>query len=146
MLRFFRPSVDAVKPLLTTAGLPTEDLPEGLEHFLACGDSINPDGVVGLEIFGPVALLRSLVVAEAVRGRGLGKDLVGAAEDLATQHGVGRIFLLTDTAEGFFAALGYTSADRQSAPEPIRLSRQFAELCPASAAFMAKVLQQPAAR
>ena len=140
-MSFFQPSAEAVKALLTTTGLPTDDLPVGLDHFLACGDPTNPDGIVGLEIFGRDALLRSLVVRETARGRGLGKDLVAAAEAVAADHGVGRVFLLTDTAEGFFATLGYRHTDRQTAPAAVKASRQFTELCPASAAFMMKQTQ-----
>jgi amino-acid N-acetyltransferase len=47
---------------------------------------------------------------------------------------------LTDTAEVFFSRLGYTTADRQRAPECIRSTREFAEICPMSAAFMVKQL------
>lgn len=140
-MRFFRPSVDAAKALLTTAGLPTDDLPERLDHFLACGDPSDPDGIVGLEIFGENALLRSLVVNGKKRGSGLGRALVAAIETRAADRNVRRIFLLTDTAEDFFTALGYEHADRQTAPEPVRDSRQFSELCPSSAAFMEKDLE-----
>lgn len=140
-MNLFRPPPEAVKTLLSTAGLPTDDLPDGLDHFLACGDPADPDGIVGLEIFGPDALLRSLVVGETVRGRGTGKRLIAAAEAFAADHRVSRVFLLTDTAETFFAGLGYTLADRESAPPLVRASRQFSELCPASAAFMMKELR-----
>ena len=137
----FRPSPEAVTRLLTEAGLPTDDLPDGLEHFLACGDPDSPDGVVGLEIFGRDALLRSLVVREDARGSGIGLNLVAAAESRAADHRVSRVYLLTETAEAFFAALGYTMADRPTAPAAVRASRQFSELCPASAAFMIKMLR-----
>lgn len=139
-MNLFRPSARAVSKLLKTARLPIEDLPEGLEHFLAVGDTANPDGVVGLQIFGDVALLRSLVVAASARGCGLGKYLVAAAEDRARAHGVRRVFLLTDTAEEFFAALGYDTIERSLAPGAIRRTAQFSDLCPACAAFMVKQL------
>lgn len=144
-MRFFRPSFDAVIELLTAAGLPTDDLREPLEHFLVCGHPALPDGVVGIEIFGREALLRSLVVAETARRRGIGRQLVSAAEDLAIQQSASRVFLLTETAERFFAGLGYVHTDRQKAPAPIRNSRQFSDLCPASAAFMVKDLEQTVA-
>jgi amino-acid N-acetyltransferase len=139
-VNFFRPTARAVGRLLTTVDLPTEDLPGGLEHFLGIGDPENPDGVVGLEIFGDVALLRSLVVARRARGRGLGKRLVAAAEERARQQAVHKVFLLTDTADAFFAALGYEPCDRELAPAPVRGTRQFSALCPASATLMVKEL------
>ena len=139
-MSFFRPRFEAAEALLATAGLPVDDLPEQLEHFLACGRAAEPDGIIGLEIFGEDALLRSLVVSERMRERGLGKKLVAAAEAHAKTNGVRTVFLLTDTAEEFFSALGYTSADRALAPPPVSASRQFSELCPATAAFMVKNL------
>lgn len=134
------PSPDAARALLTRAGLAVDDLPEPLEHFMGCGDHAAPDGVVGLELFPGVALLRSLAVAPARRGLGLGKVLVRAAEDHARSAGALEVYLLTETAAEFFASLGYRVADRSSAPQAIRGTRQFSDLCPASAIFMTKVL------
>ena len=133
------PSRRAVEKLLAAASLPTGDL-EGLDFadFLAAGSSETPSGVVGLEIGSGVALLRSLVVDPAARGTGLGQGLVAAAEEHARGRGVRTIYLLTTTAEGFFARLGYRGASRENAPEAIRQTREFAALCPASAAFMSK--------
>ena len=135
------PSLAAVAPLLRDAGLATADLPQDLEHFFACGAPGSPEGVVGLELYGGDAILRSLAVSPAIRGRGCGKALVGAAERHARAHRVLTVYLLTETAQGFFEGLGYRLADRSVAPEPIRRSRQFAEICRASAALMAKTLE-----
>ena len=133
------PSRQAVDRLLAAASLPTEDLDAvDFADFLAAGSRETPAGVVGLEIGGGVALLRSLVVDPAARGTGLGQRLVAAAEEHARRRGVRTIFLLTTTAEGFFARLGYRGASREGAPEAIRRSREFSALCPASAAFMSK--------
>ena len=136
-------SLASIRPLLAEAGLPTADLSEELEHFFACGVPGNPAGVVGLELYGSHAILRSLAVSPGVRRRGCGKELVAAAERYARAHEVGTMFLLTETARGFFEALGYRLTDRNKAPEAIRESREFAELCPASAAFMSKTLTKP---
>ena len=45
------------------------------------------------------------------------------------------------TAESFFARHGYASADRDDAPPAIRATREFSGICPASSAFMRKLLQ-----
>lgn len=135
-----RPSAAAVRSLLGAAGLPAGDLSDDLQHFLACGSRESPDGVIGLELYGRDALLRSLVVSPAMRGRGCGKALVDAVETHARDAAVERIFLLTETAEPFFASLGYSVASRDSAPDAIRGSSEFSSLCPASATFMRKVL------
>jgi amino-acid N-acetyltransferase len=127
--------------LLDAAGLPKDDLTEAhLEHFFAAGPPAAPVGLVGVEVCGAEALLRSLVVALECRNQGLGADLVAHAERHARELGVQRMFLLTTTAPVFFAGLGYSMVDRQSAPASIRATREFADICPASSSFMMKAL------
>lgn len=131
----------ALERLLRSVDLPVDDL-DGLDpaHCLRCGDFEDPQGVVGLELYRPHGLLRSLAVQPSARGRGCGLALVRAAELHAAEHGVRTLHLLTETAEDFFAALGYRVAERKIAPEAIRETRQFSGLCPDSAAFMSKSL------
>jgi amino-acid N-acetyltransferase len=138
-----RPPRAAAVALLEAAALPTEDLADDkLEHFFLAGDSTAPVGLVGLELFGQLALLRSLVVIPGSRTTGIGTKLVAHAESYAASRGVSSIYLLTTTAEGFFAARGYSRVDRDTAPAPIRSTREFAELCPSTSAFMVKQLEK----
>lgn len=95
-------------------------------------------GVIGLEIYSAIGLLRSLAVAPSYRGRCLGRELVTYAESLSIDQGVGELYLLTSTAEKFFTRLGYRQASRSNAPAVIKRTSQFAGLCPASSAFMSK--------
>jgi amino-acid N-acetyltransferase len=138
-----RPPLAAAVALLRAADLPTEDLTNShLEHFFVAGPPESALGLVGLELFGRYALLRSLVVNPQARTAGIGSRLVGHAEAYAHSGGVESIYLLTTTAEGFFAARGYARAERRTAPESIRGTREFASLCPASSAFMVKHLRE----
>ena len=136
-----RPSLGAAVQLLAAAQLPTEDLTAAhCEHFFFAGSPTEPTGLVGLELFGNVALLRSLVVAPDRRGTGEGAALLRHAEDHARAQGVGTLYLLTTTAESFFAKHGYQRAPRDSAPAAIRATREFSGICPASSAFMMRQL------
>ena len=136
-----RPLLSSAKALLESADLPTADLTERhCEHFFYLGSDESPSGLVGLEIYGEVALLRSLVVAPGVRRAGAGSALVSHAEQTARSAGVRVIYLLTTTAEEFFAKRGYRRAIRDAAPPAIRATREFAGICPASSAFMARTL------
>jgi len=136
-----RPPFARCRELLAECGLPADDLTAAhLEHFLGCGASACPDGIVGLEIHGSDALLRSLAVTAAVRGRGCGEALVAEAEALARAEGVRHLYLLTTTAESFFAKRGYARVARASVSCAIRQTTEFASLCPNSASVMCKVL------
>lgn len=136
-----RPALAAAIHLLAAAKLPTEDLTDAhCEHFFYTGPEASPTGLVGLEMFGDVALLRSLVVTEPRRGTGAGSQLVAEAEAHARAQGVRAVYLLTTTAEEFFDKRGYGLALRDAAPAAIRATREFSGICPASSAFMVKQL------
>jgi len=138
-----RPPLAAAVALLQAAELPIEDLTDShLEHFFMAGDPESPVGVVGLELFGRHALLRSLVVDPQIRATGIGSRLVEHVEAHARAHGAEAVYLLTTTAEGFFGKRGYARTERSSAPESIRGTREFASLCPASSALMIKHLSE----
>jgi len=136
-----RPPRSTAVALLQAQGLPVSDITdEHLEHFFFIGSAGSPTGLVGLEIHGTDALLRSLVVGDNARRKGLGSELVQHAEQYAASKSVRSIYLLTTTAEAFFKRLGYERIDRSQAPPSIERTREFASLCPASSAFMVKCL------
>jgi len=113
--------------LLGSAGLPTEDLSEPqLKHFFFVGNAVAPTALVGAEIFGEHALLRSLAVSANQREQGLGSLLVAHLEQARSRMRSAANFLLTTTARDFFARRGYESVARESAPPSIRTTREFA--------------------
>ncbi|MEO0997725.1 MAG: arsenic resistance N-acetyltransferase ArsN2 [Pseudomonadota bacterium] len=131
--------------LLRTAGLNTDDLDRSaLPWFRGCYRGGDLAAAGGLEVLGDTALLRSLAVRADGRGRGLGRALLGELEVLARSRGIRDLYLLTETAAEFFARHGYAAASRDTAPARIRATRQFAELCPDSAVFMHKPLDERA--
>ncbi len=136
-----RPPRSTAVALLQAQGLPVSDITdEHLEHFFFVGSDGSPSGLVGLEIYGSDALLRSLVVGENARGQGVGSTLTDHAEQYAASKGVRSIYLLTTTAEAFFNRLGYERIERSQAPPSIQRTLEFANLCPASSALMVKSL------
>jgi amino-acid N-acetyltransferase len=138
---FRSPSQAAVLRLLAEAKLPAADLAAGhFEHFFGCGSETAPKGVVGLELYGSTALLRSLAVEQATRGCGCGTALVAQAEAYARKGGARRIYLLTTGAAEFFTRLGYKGIARDEAPDCIQATQEFSALCPASALLMIKEL------
>jgi len=136
-----RPPQSSVVALLEAEGLPASDLTEAhLQHFFFTGTDGAPSALVGLEIYGRDAPLRSLVVSAVARTQGLGSALVLHAEQYAAAHRVRAVYLLTTTAESYFARRGYRRIDRCEAPQAIKSTGEFASLCPASSAFMIKRL------
>jgi len=131
-----------IRQLLSACGLPISDLSLSKSVlFLGSCSETRLVGVIGLEVFDSVALLRSLAVAPSHRHHGLGRSLVAFAEAHAACLGIESFFLLTTTAEAFFTKLGYSPASREDAPSPIQATAQFSGLCPASSAFMYKRLR-----
>lgn len=127
--------------LLQEAEMPHEDLAGRPVQFLIARDERGRlAGAVGAEIHGADALLRSLVVAPEHRGAGLGGRLVDALDAMAAQAGVATWWLLTMTAEPFFAARGFTRVPRESAPRAIRETSLFATHCPGRAVCMTRAV------
>lgn len=127
-----------MRAALAEAGLcPLSQDTEALAARVAGG---GPVGAVALERYGADALLRSLVVAPGARGRGLGTALVYALERTAGAAGIATLYLLTETAEAFFAARGYEAIERADVPAAVAASEQFRLHCPASAVCMRRRL------
>ena len=130
----------AIAALLREAELPHEDFAGHLAHFLVARREGAVVGAVGYELHGRSALLRSLVVAPALRGNGLGDQLVRRLAAVARRKGVGRFYLLTTTAEAFFAGRGFQRVARQAVPTAIAATREFSSLCPVSAVCMTRAV------
>jgi amino-acid N-acetyltransferase len=137
-------SPDDVNPVLDLLGrtrLPTEGVREVVGTLCVARRDGQVVGCAALEVYGASALVRSVAVEPSCHGQGLGRRLVAAVEGLASRHGVGELFLLTETAATFFAALGYSYVDRGGVPADVRASAEFAWVCPASASVMRKALR-----
>lgn len=133
----------AVKRLLREAGLPDQDVVAPLlAHFLVAVRGAALVGVVGLEPFGRCGLLRSLAVAPAERRRGLGIELTRSLERRARSLGIAQLYLLTTTAEGFFASLGYRAIPRDRAPAAIQSTSEYRELCASTSVCMVRDLEE----
>jgi len=131
----------ALKQFLEANGLLHQDIdPDNLKHFLLAQDGSEIAGVVGLEIREGDALLRSLAVAEGYRQQGLATTLIEKIETYARSLKIRTLYLLTLTAEDFFAKRNFQKTARTLAPAGIQKTAEFKGLCPASAAFMTKRL------
>ncbi len=126
----------AVLSLLDESGLPRDGLDEHLETVLVARAGRDVVGSAALEMYGEAALLRSVAVRRDLRGRGLGRRLTCEALELARKRGVTRVYLLTETADGFFPRFGFRPVPRSLVPEGVRRSVEFVSACPQSARAM----------
>jgi amino-acid N-acetyltransferase len=93
-------------------------------------------GCGALKEYSPsVAEVAAIAVSREAHGRGIGRSIVDAVQDLAQKRGVYHVFALTLQPQ-FFEALGYQRVDRARYPEKIRrdclaCTRRFAcaEVC-----------------
>lgn len=131
----FTAFVDALK----AAALPTGDLDGGARFYVAqVGEAVVAFG--GLEGTGPDQLIRSVVVPPGLRAGGHGRQVAQALIGQARTDGAERLWLLTTSADGFFAKLGWKVATLADAAETVRGTRQFSGLCPSSAVLMCRRL------
>ncbi|SFH03170.1 amino-acid N-acetyltransferase [Halopelagius inordinatus] len=133
-------SLSCVESMLEETGLPSRDVRSKPDCFYAGyvdGDAV---AVGGIEAYGTAGLLRSVVVAESKRGEGFGTALCDALEGEARAAGVETLFLLTTTAADFFADRGFAEIARSDAPDSVRATTEFEDICPATAVCMKKSL------
>jgi arsenate reductase len=135
-----RGDLNRITQLLESASLPTLGVAEHLQHFLVAEVEGTIVGALGLEVYGDTALLRSAVVLDEMRNRGIGAHLYAKNVDQARQLGVRRLLLLTNTAEGYFARKGFKKIDQKSVTGPVTASVEFTGACPSHAACMELLL------
>ena len=128
----------AIERLLTESGLPTDGLELALPTAVVARANDRLAGCAAVEAYGSAGLLRSVVVAPDLRGTGLGRGLVAAAERLAAEDGIEELYLLTETATDWFPRLGYEAATRASVPAELAASPEFMGACPETAAVLRK--------
>jgi len=125
-----------IATLLRASGLPVDGLDAALAHGLVASRDGRLVGCVALELYEANALLRSLAIAAEFRGQGLGRLLTRRALDLAEKLGARDVYLLTETAGGFFPRFGFSKEDRSRAPAALQDSVEFRTACPQSALLM----------
>jgi len=107
--------IAAWKALLAGEKMRTEDLGAAGGFWLVAHESGQLVGGVGLEFGGDCALLRSLVVATKLRGRGLGRALVEACVEEAKKRGAAWMYALSTEAPKFLLASGF----RETTPDEV---------------------------
>ena len=118
--------VKKIHQLINQAASQGEMLPRSLgelydnlrDYFVYIRDG-NIAGTGALHIcWENLAEVRSLCVADSVRGGGIGRSLVEACVEEARTYDIGKLFLLTYQVE-FFKKCGFTITDKKVFPQKI---------------------------
>lgn len=125
-----------IEELLGLAGLEPDGLGEHLETTLVARRQGQLVASAGLELYGRQALLRSVVVAPQLQGSGLGRRMTDQVLVLAQDHGITRVYLLTETARDFFARFGFRLIELADVPDEVRSSQEFSMACAQNAVVM----------
>lgn len=127
---------ETFKSLLKSSNLPSDDLNMQRDLLVAYVEDGQMVGTGGLEIYGSYGLLRSLSVKLGTRGKALGTTITNYLIDEARSRGIKGIYLLTETARGFFQRKGFVDVEREQVPSELHASSEFSMTCPKTAAVM----------
>jgi N-acetylglutamate synthase-like GNAT family acetyltransferase len=114
---------------------PRMGVAENFHSFFVVDDGGRIVAGAGLDLRGDTALLRSVVVAPAMRGAGLGAAVLRRALH-EVHHRAGGVFALTTTAETYLSRFGFEPVPRASLPQQLFESRELQDACPSSAVVM----------
>lgn len=129
-------SFEAFRALLKSSALPADDLDYKRDLLVGYYEGDELVGTGGLEVYGPYGLLRSLSVKMGIRGKAVGSTLTEYLLEEAKKRELKGVYLLTETARGFFVKKGFRDVARDTVPGEVKKSAEFSKLCPDSAAVM----------
>jgi N-acetylglutamate synthase-like GNAT family acetyltransferase len=136
----------AVEALLVANKLPTEGAQAHLSTYVLATSNGEVVGCAGAEVYGQVALLRSVAIAPRLQKQGIGRLLVERLLLQARSRDIAALYLLTITAPEYFAQYGFKRMKIEDAPQALKASAEFQGACPACAALMVLTLREaPAA-
>ena len=121
---------------LRSCNLPWEDLDFARDLMVGYYEGDQLVGTGALEIHGAYALLRSLSVRLGLRGRSVGSTITEYLLNEANARNIEAVYLLTETARGFFQRKGFREVPRDQVPGEVTGSAEFSHLCPTTAVAM----------
>lgn len=136
----------AIEALLLVNKLPTDGAQAHLPTYLLAVSNGEVVGCAGAEVYGTLALVRSVAIAPGLQKQGIGRLLVERLLQEARSRDIAALYLLTVTAPEYFAQYGFKRMKIKDAPQALKASAEFQGACPACAALMALALREaPAA-
>jgi N-acetylglutamate synthase-like GNAT family acetyltransferase/protein-tyrosine-phosphatase len=134
---------DAIKRLLVASLLPSRDVVEGRQRFIVASEAGRLIGCAGLQVAGQDALVRSMAVHWTRRNAGLGSKLHARLLFEAVLAGVRTLYVVTTTAEDFFAGHGFRKVAASAVPQELQASDEFTAFVPGGSTVMARPVSLP---
>src|SRR2546430_7063656 len=119
-----------VLELLEHNHLPRAEIERHVDTLLVAREGDRIVGCGAVELYGKAGLVRSIAVDLPHRGLGLGIQLTEAVLALARSHGLKTVYLLTETAQGFFPRFGFRPNGREEVDAAVNRSVEFTKDCP----------------
>lgn len=129
-----------IRKLLESCGLPSLDVDGRKQKMFIAESDGRLVAVGGIEKYGDVALVRSIAVAPEYRKNGMASNIYHLIEEYAHDSEVVALYLMTESAGGFFQKHGFKEQERKRVPGLIKQTDQYSRLCPSSATVMFKAL------
>jgi amino-acid N-acetyltransferase len=133
----------AFRAQLKSSDLPADDLDYKKDLLVGYFEDGAIVGTGGLEIYGSYGLLRSLSVKLGTRGKALGTAITEFLIAEARKRNLKGIYLLTETAQGFFLRKGFSQVSRDNVPVVLEASSEFSHVCSKTAVAMHLPLEDP---
>ncbi len=115
-----------VKRMLSAAGMFAEGVEAPGSCFLLAYVGSDVGGIIGIEARVDAALLRSLMVVDSMRRRGLGAALIAAARSAAHTRGARTLYAIAPTADAPLPVTRAACADAiPTAPDAARYLERF---------------------
>jgi amino-acid N-acetyltransferase len=140
IMKLNRTEIPYATELLKDNELPYSDINTESVQLFSIEQDKQTIGIIGFEQYGKHGLLRSFVIEKQYRSKGLGARILSDFEKMASEQGITEFFILTTTADKFFARNGFEVFDRNAVPQLIANTTEFDSICPASAVCMRKIL------
>ena len=132
--------IPIIKQLLVANELPTDGIDDYWKTFIVAREGDDIVGCGGAEAHKFAALIRSVAVAESHRGRSIGRRIVRQLLDRLASRGIREFYLLTTTAQPYFAKRGFKPIDCDEIHPQLLGSAELQGACPDTAVCMRLVM------
>jgi N-acetylglutamate synthase-like GNAT family acetyltransferase/protein-tyrosine-phosphatase len=130
--------LDAIQRLLVGSLLPSRDVGGPHQRFIVASENGRLIGCAGLQVAGQDGLVRSMAVHWTRRNAGLGSRLHERLLFEAVLAGVRTLYVVTTTAEDFFAGHGFRKIEARAVPPELQASEEFTAFVPGGSTVMSR--------